>query len=232
MGVSVGAGRGVPEDGDGLVESDATRAERAVAVALMLRSSSSIEVAADGGEGAARRVGRVLGTALADGAADRGGTAGVTGCTWAGGAGESARAGAGDEIGAPAAGTGVAGSGVKVAVGVLPLIVELTIWRVATAVGAGRAGGAIDPNTPNAWSSTTTSTSATAARRSGTTNRCQAGGGLRSVTRQARGLALPRLTDARGGTCQRYRSSGRGWSGLGRRGDQPLSESTAIMNST
>lgn len=44
MGVSDGAGRGVPDGAGELDDSAATRADRTVAVALMPRSSSWIEV--------------------------------------------------------------------------------------------------------------------------------------------------------------------------------------------
>jgi hypothetical protein len=134
IGVSVGAGRGVPEAGDGEDEADsaATRPVSAVAVALMLRSSSSMEaVAAGRGVAAAmtlpgKRLAAEEGEAAPDAAAEPAGR-GVTCCTATGGPAEKAGLA---EPGSWLAGTGVAGTtetGEDVAVGVLPLIVELTI---------------------------------------------------------------------------------------------------------
>lgn len=138
----------------------------------------------------------------------RGGAAGVTCWTCTGGAGESDSEGGAEKPGAEMAGTGVDGSGVSVGVGVLPRIVELTISRVGLIVGAGVGVGDVAPNTPVASSSARPRTTAPPAISPGTTSFCQVGGGLRSVTRQARGLEERRFTGARVGTSQRYRAAG------------------------
>jgi hypothetical protein len=128
---------------------------------------------------------------------------GVTCWTSAGGAGEMTSAGAAGGVPPPSAGTGVNGSGVSVAVGVLPLRVELTIWRVGAAAGVGVAVGALDCKAPVPIRSAAPTPAATRTAMAGTTMRCQGGGGLWSVTRQARGLAGLRLAGARVGTAER-----------------------------
>ena len=80
--------------------------------------------------------GKLLGLAEGD-AAGLAGVTGVTGWTCTGGAGETTNAGAAEGVLTPTAGTGVNGNGVEVGVGVSPLMVELTICRVGTAVGTG-----------------------------------------------------------------------------------------------
>ena len=103
----------------------------------------------------------------------------------------------------PTAGTGAAASGDDVAVGVLPLIVELTISLVGAAVATGVGAAAFEPNTPVDSSKATPIPMATAAASTGTASRCHTGGGFWSVTRQARGLEVLRLAGARVGTAQR-----------------------------
>jgi hypothetical protein len=104
---------------------------------------------------------------------------------------------------APIAGTGVTGSGVNVVVGVLPLSVELTIWRLEGAVGDGVTCGLIERNTPVAPSTPAPTASAAPTPISGIASRRQIGAGFRSVTRHARGFLGERRTGARVGTSQR-----------------------------
>jgi hypothetical protein len=143
MGVSVGAGRGVPEATGvcELVKAEAARA-RDVAWALTAYRSWAMELsseAAAGGVGLVRGEVEPPGTSEpgSDGAglaaeggaagAFAGGRAGVTCWTCAGGPADKAGPAAGESCVAPTAGGGVTASGVAVETGVLPANVLLTI---------------------------------------------------------------------------------------------------------
>jgi len=162
IGVSVGAGRAVP-DAPGVAEPDTEAACAASAAASLVSAFKSFGIdpapTAEVGLAAAPACTRVPGSELAgvaaDGPAAPGCRAaiGVTGCTAAGGPAENAGL-AGAACEPPTGGTGVTASGDAVAVGVSPTNDELTICRPAsddTAVGEGFAAGA-DPMAPLASS--------------------------------------------------------------------------------
>lgn len=204
MGVSVGAGRGVPE-ATGVCElPDSAEAARAsdVARALMAYRSSEIELSAGpAAVGVARGalfppLTRLPGreeAGLAAGAgplvgAFGGCRAGVTCCTCAGGPAENAGPGEGDSWVAATGGGGVTANGVGVATGVLPICELLTISRATIAEAVGFVAGAAGAPAPLANSTPAPKAMATSAPPPTMAMRFQSHS-VDLVTRQARGLA-------------------------------------------